>query len=570
MTQKGNAWWKDKAVYQIYPRSFCDSNGDGIGDIPGITSKLDYLKDLGIGIMWLSPVYCSPNDDNGYDISNYRDIQKEFGTLKDMKKLISEAKKRDIRIIMDLVINHTSDEHPWFTESRKSTGNPYRDYYIWRKGKRNHKHSSDALQNQKPPNNWSSFFTGPAWHYDTLTDEFYLHLFSRKQPDLNYNNPKVLAEIKEILKFWLDLGISGFRCDVINVIYKSSLKDGKKRLALTGREHYVSQDGCHTILKELKRDVFSAYDCFTVGETVLVDTAMAHDLCSSERGELDMVFSFEHMDTDHINNKWFKTKFKPGKFIKVITKWQSCLDWNANYLENHDQIRSVSRFGNDTKYHDVSAKMLAVLLLTLRGTPFIYQGEEIGMTNAYFSDLSEIKDVESHYVNELAKKMHFPPSIRWKMIQKSSRDNARTPMQWNTQEHAGFSPKGKSDPWIRVNSNFRTINVENQSKNKDSILSFYKCLLSLRSGKKSILKGSFFALPGPKDVFCYEREFEDERCIILINFSQKTKKLTNVIQSHIKNGTILCSNYNHTDISCFVTLNPYEAVIIETSQGDKS
>lgn len=570
MTKKGNTWWKEKAVYQIYPRSFCDSNGDGIGDIPGIISKLDYLQDLGIGIIWLSPVYSSPNDDNGYDISNYRDIQPEFGTLKDMKKLISEAKKRDIRIIMDLVINHTSDEHPWFIESRKSTDNPYRDYYIWRKGKGNHKYSADTIRHQSPPNNWSSFFTGPAWQYDKLTDEFYLHLFSRKQPDLNYNNPKVLAEIKEILKFWLDLGISGFRCDVINVIYKSSLADGKKRLALTGREHYVSQTGCHKILQELKRDVFSEYDCFTVGETVLVDTSMAHDLCSSERGELDMVFFFEHMDTDHINNKWFKTRFKPSKFISVITKWQSCLDWNANYLENHDQIRSVSRFGNDTKYHDVSAKMLAVLLLTLRGTPFIYQGEEIGMTNAYFSNLSEIKDVESHYVNSLAKKMHFPASVRWKMIQKSSRDNARTPMQWNTQEHAGFSPKGKAEPWIRVNSNYRTINVENQNKNNDSILSFYKHLLSLRSSKKSILKGSFFALPAPKDVFCYEREFEDERCIILINLSGRQIKLTKLIQSQLKSGTVLCSNYNRRVLTEFPCLDPYEAVVIEAAEGDIS
>ncbi len=557
-----SVWWKEKVVYQIYPRSFTDSNGDGIGDIPGIITKLDYLQDLGIGILWLSPVYCSPNDDNGYDISNYREIQKEFGSLKDMKKLISEAKKRDIRIIMDLVINHTSDEHPWFVESRKSTDNPYRDYYLWRKGK---EHTSAGGKTQKPPNNWSSFFTGPAWELDETTGEYYLHLFSRKQPDLNYYNPKVLAEVKEILKFWLDLGISGFRCDVINVIYKSSLKDGKKRLALTGREHYVSQEGCHRILKELKREVFSAYDCFTVGETVLVDTSMANDLCASERGELDMVFGFEHMDTDHINNKWFKTKFKPAKFKKVISKWQACLDWNANYLENHDQIRSVSRFGNDAEFHEVSSKMLATLLLTLRGTPFIYQGEEIGMTNAYFSGLSEIRDVESHYVNALAKKMHFPAGIRWKMIQKSSRDNARTPMQWNSQEHAGFSLKGKSEPWIRVNSNYRTINVEKQSKDKNSILSYYKKLITLRNEKKSLLKGSFFSLPCPKDVFCYEREFENERCLVMINFSQKKQKIANLTLSQIHNGTVICSNYNRSKVHDICSLEPYEAFIIETN-----
>lgn len=566
MTKNESTWWKEKAVYQIYPRSFCDSNGDGIGDIPGIISKLDYLQDLGIGVIWLSPVYCSPNDDNGYDISNYCDIQKEFGSLKDMKKLISEAKKRDIRIIMDLVINHTSDEHPWFIESRKSTDNPYRDYYIWRKGKKNLKNSSKV--HQKPPNNWSSFFSGPAWEYDGTTGEYYLHLFSRKQPDLNYQNPKVLAEIKEILKFWLDMGISGFRCDVINVIYKTSLEDGKRRLALTGREHYVSQEGCHKILQELKRSVFSGYNCFTVGETVLVDTSMANDLCSSERGELDMVFSFEHMDTDHINNKWFKTKFKPDKFTKVLTKWQSCLDWNANYLENHDQIRSVSRFGNDSKYHLVSAKMLATLLLTLRGTPFIYQGEEIGMTNAYFSDMSEIKDVESHYVHNLAKKLHFPSSIRWKMIQKSTRDHARTPMQWNSQENAGFSLKGKAEPWLRINSNFRTINVERQTADENSILSCYKKLLVLRNSKKSLLNGSFFALPAPKNTYCFERELDNERCLVLCNLSDSQVKLTKLLQTHIKNGSILYSNYYRTTVKDLSCLDPYEAVILESNKGD--
>ncbi len=566
MKNKESVWWKERVVYQIYPRSFCDSNGDGIGDIPGIISKLDYLKELGIGIIWLSPVYCSPNDDNGYDISNYTDIQKEFGTLKDMKKLIAEAKKRDIRIIMDLVINHTSDEHPWFIESRKSIDNPYRDYYYWRKGKGGRK----GKQSLKPPNNWSSFFTGPAWEYDSVTGEYYLHLFSRKQPDLNYNNPKVLAEVKEILKFWLDMGISGFRCDVINVIYKSSLKNGKRRIALTGREHYVSQDGCHKILAELKRDVFSSYDCFTVGETVLVDTSMANDLCASERGELDMVFSFEHMETDQINNKWFKTRFKPASFTNVLTKWQGCLDWNANYLENHDQIRSISRFGNDAKHHKVSGKMLATLLLTLRGTPFIYQGEEIGMTNAYFSSLDEIKDVESHYVDSLARKMHFPKKIRWHMIQKSSRDNARTPMQWNNAEHAGFSPKGKEEPWIRVNSNYRTINAERELKDSDSILSYYKKLIALRRDKKPLLKGTFFALPSRGELFCYEREYDNERCIVLLNFSAKPQKLSNPVLRQIENGQVLCSNCGRSSVQDCITLQSYEALIIETSTGDKA
>ena len=459
--------WKKGIVYQIYPRSFKDSNNDGIGDLQGIISKLDYIKELGVDIIWLSPVYRSPNDDNGYDISDYLDINPEYGTMKDMDSLLKEAKRRDLKIIMDLVINHTSDEHPWFIQS-KNKDSKYRDYYIWR----------------DKPNNWTSFFSGKAW--DKVDDSYYLHLFSKKQPDLNWNNPEVMREIQEIMHFWLKKGIYGFRCDVINIIFKTSLDDGKKRLVLTGREHYHSQEGCHEILKTIRQEVMNQYDSFTVGETVMVNTSQANDLILPERKELDMVFGFEHMETDQINNKWFKTKFNPNKWMKVVSKWQTEVYWNANYLENHDQPRSVSRFGNDKEYHDQSAKMLATLNLTLKGTPYIYEGEEIGMTNCKFNSMDEYQDIESHNIDALAKKLLFPKKIRFKMIQKTSRDNARTPMQWT--KDGGFT-NGK--PWLKMNPNMVSINVSDNLEQADSILSHYKKLIQLRKDDEVLINGDY-------------------------------------------------------------------------------
>ena len=541
------AWWKKRVVYQIYPKSFCDSNGDGIGDIPGIISKLDYLSDLGIGIIWLSPVYCSPNKDNGYDISNYTDINPEYGTLSDMQNLLSEAKKRDIKIIMDLVINHTSDQHPWFQESKKDLNSPYRDYYIWQKAK-----------NGKTPNNWSSFFTGTIWEWDEHTSEYYLHLFAKEQPDLNWKNPKIKEEIKKILEFWFDMGIDGFRCDVINVIYKTCLADGKRRIALTGLEHYHSQEGCHKILQELNQEVFSKHDCFTVGETVLVDTKMANDLCDPQRKELNMVFGFEHMDADSINNKWFKIPFKPSKFTAVLSKWQSQVKWNANYLENHDQPRSISRYGDDKENRVVSGKMLATLLLTLRGTPFIYQGQEIGMTNGDFENLDQMKDVESHNVFALATKtLHFPKKVAWKMILKTSRDNARTPMQWSSQINGGFTT-GK--PWLQVNTNYTDINVEKELSNPNSILSYYKELIKIRKNNSTLLEGSFFRIPSSKELFVYERALENQRCIIVLNFTNKIVSLPENVLKQIENNTIISHNYPNPK-GPIDKLLPYEAFI---------
>ena len=528
-----NRSWQDKVVYQIYPRSFMDSNQDGIGDLKGIISKLDYVRSLGVDVIWLSPVYKSPNDDNGYDISDYKDINPEFGTMEDMDQLILEANKRGLKIIMDLVINHTSDEHPWFIAS-KDERSPYRDYYIW----------------QDKPNNWTSFFGGTAW--EKVDDQYYLHLFSKKQPDLNWNNPKVMEEIKSVISFWLDKGIYGFRCDVINIIYKSSLKDGKKSLVLTGREFYHSQPGMHQILKKIRKDVLDRYDTMTVGETVLVNTKQANDLVRPENKELDMVFGFEHMETDQINNKWFRKKFKPKKFIKVLTKWQEEVFWNANYLENHDQPRSVSRFGDDKKYHLESAKMLALLNLTLKGTPYIYQGEEIGMTNGDFKSLDEYKDIETHRIMALAKRLHFPKWFKNRMLRLSSRDHARTPMQWN--EQGGFT---EGNPWLKVNGNTKTINVSNQEKDESSILMFYRALIKLRKEHQALINGSFEPIYTKRNIFIYRRKNDNESLVTVLNFSKKTVKIKIKI-----NGQVILSNMKDR-VQHNQTIRPFEAYLIK-------
>ncbi len=532
-------WWRERVVYQIYPRSFQDTNGDGVGDIPGIIKRLDNLKDLGIGIVWLSPVYCSPNEDNGYDISDYLNINPEYGAMSDMDNLIKEAKKRDIKIIMDLVINHTSDQHEWFQKSRDKNS-PFRDYYYWRPGKDN-----------KLPNNWTSFFAEDCWEYDKNSGEYYLHLFAKGQPDLNYDNPKVLEEIKNILRFWLDKGIAGFRCDVINVIYKSSLKNGKKRLALTGKEHYISQEGTHEILRTLRKDVFDKYDCFTVGETVFVTPPMAKDLCDIERKELDMVFAFEHMESDQWFVKWFPRKFSPKRFMKTIYKWQESLEWNTNYFENHDQPRSVTRYGDAKNHWETSAKMLATLLFTLRGTPYVYQGQEIGMTNYPFSGLEEIEDIESHNLIKLAKKMHIPSWYRKKMLMRGCRDHARTPVQWDESENAGFTG-GK--PWLVINRNFKNINMAIQIADGESIRSYYKKLILLRAESDVLKSGAFKPIKMTKHVFAYSRELNGKTITILLNFSEKYRKAK-------YNGSVVISNYSKAGIPG--VLRPYEAVLLK-------
>ena len=533
--------YKNSTVYQIYPRSFCDSDGDGVGDIKGIISKLDYIASLGVDVIWLSPVYKSPNDDNGYDISDYKDIQPEFGTMEDFDLLLSEAKARGISIIMDLVINHTSDEHEWF-ERAKAGEQKYKDYYIIKKG-----------ENGKLPNNWGNFFAECPWEPfgDPKNEEYYLHLFSKKQPDLNWYNPEVYKEVCDIMRFWLDKGVAGFRCDVINVIFKQSFKDGKKSLALTGKEHYLSTDGCHNILAALRRDVLSNYETLTVGETVMVDLKEAADLTLPERGELDMVFAFEHMECDQIGVKWFKTKFKPKKLMNILTKWQEGLPWNSCYFENHDQPRSVTRFTKGGEYREIGSKMLLGLLFSLRGTTYVYQGQEIGMTNGAFGSLDEIMDIESHNVDKMAKKLGIINPFRWKMIKATSRDNARTPMQWNGGKNAGFTD-GK--PWLKLHPNYTEVNVDSDLKNENGVISFFKAINGFKKSSEILKEGSFKALAATKSVYVFERELDGKKLTAFCNFSTKKSAYPVTVE-----GERVLSNYEGTDKK----LRPYEFVLIE-------
>lgn len=539
--------YKHSTVYQIYPRSFCDSDGDGVGDIRGIISKLDYIASLGVDVIWLSPVYKSPNDDNGYDISDYKDIQPEFGTMADFDELLSEAGKRGMKIIMDLVINHTSDEHEWF-ERAKAGEEKYKNYYIIKKGK-----------NGKLPNNWGNFFADCPWEPfgDPKNEEYYLHLFSKKQPDLNWYNPEVYKEICDIMRFWLDKGVAGFRCDVINIIFKESFADGKKHLALTGKEHYVSTDGTHRILKALRRDVMDNYDAFTVGETVLVNVPMARDLTAPERGELDMVFAFEHMECDQIGIKWFKTKFKPKRLMKILTKWQTGLDWNTCYLENHDQPRSVTRFTEGGEYRKVGSKMLISLNFSLRGTPYFYQGQEIGMTNGAFNNLDDIVDIESHNVDKMAKSLGIFQPFRWNLINKTSRDNARTPMQWSAEEGAGFT-SGK--PWLKIHPNYTEVNVESDLASDDGIIDYFKRFNAYRKSSEVLKNGNFKEIFAGRTVYAFEREYNGEKLIAVCNFSTKSAKIPSAVS-----GETVISNYEGTSKK----LRPYEFRLISPDKEDK-
>lgn len=531
-------WWKQKIIYQIYPMSFCDSNGDGIGDLPGIISRLDYLQRLGVGALWLSPVYPSPNKDNGYDISDYCEIHSNYGTLADMDRLIAEAKKRDIRIIMDLVINHTSDQHEWFQKSRRRE-EPYTDFYIWRKGEKG-----------KKPTNWGSFFGEDCWEYDKVRGEYYLHLFAKEQPDLNYHNEKVIAAIEDVMRFWLDRGVAGFRCDVINIIYKETIKNGRWRPALTGCEYYLSTQGCHRVLHRLNRDVLSRYDAFTVGETVFVTPKMADDLVNPQREELCTVFSFEHMETDCFKIKWFLRKFKPDRFFACLTKWQNALPWNTVYFENHDQPRSVSRYGNDAEYHDQSAKALATLLLTLRGTPFLYEGEEIGMTNFDFPDMEKVRDVESINIWNMGKRLHLPYGLRWRMIKTKSRDNARTPMQWDDSINGGFSA---GTPWLSVNGNYPRINVKRQEDDPGSVLSYYRQLIAFRNGSRVLQEGDFTELYRKNGVYAYRRTCDGEALTVVISLAEGERK-------NPASGEVVYSNYGRE--SAPTRLAPYETLVL--------
>ena len=546
---KQTNWFKDAVIYQIYPRSFCDSNNDGLGDIPGITSKLDYLKDLGVNCVWLSPVYDSPQEDNGYDISNYKDIYPPFGTLDDFKTMLNEVHKRGIRLIMDLVVNHTSSEHPWFKSAISDKNSPYRDYYIIKKGKKNGK---------KPPNNWSGFFAEKAW--EKIDDEdYYLHLFAKGQPDLNWENPKVREEVKDILRFWLDMGVDGFRCDVITLISKDQrFKSVMPTIALAGKEYFINGPRLHEYLHELNKDVLSKYDCMTVGETVLSSLDDAKLLVAPEREELSMIFNFDHTDTDnYLGVKWFYRKFALKRLKKVVNKWQHALfnsGWNSLFIENHDQRRSVGRFGtDDKKYRYQSATMLGATYFCLQGTPFIYQGQEIGMTNGDFTSFEQLQDVEIKNTYALANKVKILKPMIKKHMFDLTRDNARTPMQWDNSEYAGFS---NVEPWLKVNSNKASINTIDDLNNEKSINKFYRSLISFRKDNEVIKNGEYICL-NPKDnnAYIYKRKLGDKEIVVVSNF--KGKQIKSKLLDQFSNYQLVISNYKNGS----TTLEPFETRI---------
>ncbi len=528
-------WYKEGVVYQIWPRSFKDSNNDGIGDIPGIIEKIPYLKSLGIDIIWLSPVYKSPMEDFGYDISDYKDIATEFGTMDDIKRLIKELHKVKIKLIMDLVVNHTSHEHEWFKKSVKREGK-YTDYYHWEDKKVN----------------WGSFFEKEAWTYNEDRKQYYLHLFAKGQPDLNWDNPDVREDVKSIIKFWLDLGIDGFRCDVINLIAKNNAHpNGKSALFLRGKEHYLSHPNLHKYLHELNRDVFSKYDCFTVGETVFVNPQVANLLTNPERKELDMVFQFDHIAADARVVKWFIKKFKLMNLKKPLSKWQNKLNgkgWNTLYLENHDQPRSINRFGSlDYRYE--SATMLATMIYFQQGTPFIYQGQEIGTINAGFKDLKTYKDVETLNIYDLGRKLGFSHKRMMKKIIYMSRDNSRTPMQWNGNKNCGFTD-GK--PWIDYNPHSKEINVDSDQKSDKSIFKFYQEIIKLRKIHPVIVYGHYNDIDfHNKQIYSYRRYDKTTELIIVCNFTDK-----DIPYEERKTHQVILHNYQeHKEGS----LQPYEA-----------
>lgn len=541
-------YFENNVVYQIYPRSFCDSNGDGIGDIPGIISKLPYLESLGIGILWLSPVYKTANCDFGYDVSDYLSINPEYGTMEDMDKLIEEARKRGIRIVMDLVVNHTSSEHPWFKASFDKNS-PYHAYYYWRKGKKN---------NTLPPNNWTSNFGGSAWTYVPEVGEWYLHLFDEKQPDLDWHNPKVLEEVENILRFWLDKGVYGFRCDVINQIWKDTLEDGKWKPWTIGNEHYITKDGCHKILRAFYDDVYKNYDTMTVGECFGVDYENARRFADHE---LDMFFQFDTVNVDKGILPVFNKKYRSKKFKKTILAWQNAVNWNANYLENHDQKRSIERFGNAKKYWKESAKMLATLLMTLKGTPFIYEGEEIGMLDYPTFKPEEFKDPVNFWMLRTMRGLHFSEKRSLKLIQNTNRDNARTPMQWDASKNAGFSVGDST--WLPVNPNYKNINVEKENEESDSILNFYREVIALRKKEEPLSYGDFEPLKTNGRTLAYFRSYQGEMLFILLNLTKNTVYLPKSIRA--LNGEVLLSNYEGAGLTFKKKLRPYEAIVAKLS-----
>lgn len=562
-------WWKNSVVYQIYPRSFADSNGDGIGDLQGIISRLSHLETLGIDVIWLSPIYRSPHDDNGYDISDYQSIDPAFGTLADFDELMTEIHKRGMKLVMDLVVNHTSDEHPWFLESASSLDSPKRDWYWWRQPQTGRIGGESGAE----PNNWGSFFSGSAWKFDESTGEYFLHLFSNKQPDLNWENPKVRQTIYSMMRWWLDRGVDGFRMDVINFISKDpSLPNGIQPVGEpfgNGFPHFSYGPRIHEFLSEMHEEVFADRNAqlITVGEMPGVTVEQAKLFTHSSRRELNMVFQFEHVGLDHgPGGKWDQTPLDLRELKWSFRKWQEGLantGWNSLYWNNHDQPRAVSRFGDDKDFWSQSAKALAAVLHLQQGTPFIYQGEEIGMTNVPFTDVSDFRDIESlNYFAESIERTDLTSKEVMESLRRSSRDNARTPMQWNESMNSGFTT---GNPWIEVNPNFQTINAESQDGNGDSIFEFYRSLIKLRKEEPILVHGNFHLLePDHPTLFAYRRTFEDESLLVMANFSGEELDINGTELNPLqKSSRLVISNYEPAPVAEEYLLRAWEVRVLK-------
>ena len=543
-----NDWWKDILMYQIYPRSFQDSNGDGIGDLRGIINRLDYIASLGVDLIWLSPIYQSPNDDNGYDISNYYEIHPEFGKMEDFDELLEGIHSRGMKLIMDLVVNHTSDEHDWFNESRKSKSNPYRDYYIWKPGTEN-----------GPPNNWMSWFGGSAWQYDDVTEEYYLHLFTKKQPDLNWENPKVREEVYSNLKYWLDKGIDGFRMDVISLLSKQlDFPDADSlNIHYLAEHHYANGPRIHEFINEMYEKAIRHYDVMTVGEGPGITKELANLYIGKNRKELNMIFQLDHMIIDHgPKGKFDIVDFKLTDLKNILDGWEEAIGndgWNNVFLDNHDFPRMVSRFGNDTEYREASAKMLNTFLLTQRGTPCIYMGSEIGMTNVAFDDYRDYRDVEAiNYFNEV-KSTNGDMAKALQNMHIQGRDNVRVPMQWNDSKHAGFTT---GEPWINVNPNYREINVQNAEDNEESVLHYFRSLVQFRKKHEVLRKGDYTNLdPDHEQIYAYKRTYQENELIIICNFSDYELSLPSYAE-----GSYIFGNYDDSPM-----VRPWEVKIYNAS-----
>ncbi len=537
-------WWKESVIYQIYPRSFKDSNGDGIGDLGGIIEKLDYLKKLGVDVLWLSPIFKSPNDDNGYDVSDYCDIMDEFGTMANFDDLLAGAHARGLKIVLDLVPNHSSDEHRWFQESRKSKDNPYRDYYFWKK---------------EPPSNWTSFFSGSAWTKDDLTDEYYLHLFSKKQPDLNWENPKVRQEMHQVMDFWFKKGVDGFRIDVLPFISKRldfpDIDPNNFEKAIV--EVYANGPRLHEYLQEMNREVSSKYDIMTMGEGIGVKPQNALDYVGEDRAELNMLYHFDHTTINYgQGGKYDPVDWKLSTFKQIFTDWHHAIGeqgWINIFLDNHDFPRMVSRYGNDTIYRKESAKLLATLLLTMRGSPCIYQGSEIGMTNVAFDTLEAYDDVEVVNLHAEWKALGKDTAPLLKAVQQQGRDNARTPIQWSDAEHGGFT-EGK--PWLTINPNYKEINAKEALADTDSVFHFYQKMLNYRKANSTLIYGDYQLLAAESEiVYAYRRWDEAGDFLVILNFSEEQLSTNNFVNTDAYR--LVHSNYKHRSIF----LRPWETRI---------